>query len=106
MLKREQAAAAAAAAESRPKRSSRLAAIVDGEDERKNESTDGDSDVRWGTRLMRTRRATVRGTRWMEEQEEQLAALETSEGDDGDEQGTTTLPPRRLRANMGSSFVL
>jgi hypothetical protein len=106
MLKREQAAAAAAAAESRPKRSTRLAAIADGEDERKNESTDGDSDARWGTRLTRTRRATVRGTRWMEEQEEQLAALDASEGDDGDEQGTLPLPLRGLRTNLGPFFIL
>ena len=90
MLRREAAAAAAAAAEARPKRSSRLATLGD-EDKRMQDSAgsvDGDSsDFARSARPPRMRRAAVRGTRWIQEQEEMLAAMSTEQEENEEEDG-------------------
>lgn len=90
MLRREAAAAAAAAAEARPKRSSRLATLGDEEKRAQDSagSVDGDSsDFARGPRPSRMRRAAVRGARWIQEQEEMLAAMSTEQEENEEDEG-------------------
>lgn len=87
MLRREQAAAAALAAESRPKRSTRIATLV--EEEKTKYSAEGDSPEGW-SRSSRTRRAAARTARWFADHQESLDDTPESGEDkpiDGQEQG-------------------
>jgi hypothetical protein len=92
LLRREQLAAAAAAAESRPKRSTRQAALSLADEEKRRHgsqaSADGDgSDAQLGFGSSRARRAVARGARWNDEQERLYAKALEDENNDEDDEG-------------------